>query len=155
MKLNQKGFGVVEGLLAIIAITLIVGVSFYVVNANKDDKKTETTTLNNETPKLNETKQATVQPQKTDEELIIEAPKKTGFINADGSVIPVEQVRVISIIGNNAKGGAGYGPEGGGYAFIAHKTNGIWKIVYTAQELPGKEIGEKYNLPADWYDTSY
>jgi hypothetical protein len=43
MKLNQKGFGAVEGLLVIIALTLIVGVGFYVVNANKDEKKSENT----------------------------------------------------------------------------------------------------------------
>lgn len=41
MKLNQKGFGVVEGLLAAITITLLVGVCFYVVNANKNDEKTD------------------------------------------------------------------------------------------------------------------
>lgn len=35
MKLNQKGFGVVEGLLTIIALTLICFTGFYVYNANK------------------------------------------------------------------------------------------------------------------------
>ncbi len=39
LKENQKGLGIVEGLLAIIALTLIVGVGFYVVNANKDKKE--------------------------------------------------------------------------------------------------------------------
>lgn len=43
MKLNQKGFGAVEGLLVVIALTLIVGVGFYVVNANKDKKETTNT----------------------------------------------------------------------------------------------------------------
>jgi hypothetical protein len=43
MNLNQKGFGVVESLLVVIAITLIVGVGFYVVNANKDEKKPDDT----------------------------------------------------------------------------------------------------------------
>ncbi len=40
MKLNQKGFGAIEGLLVAIALTLIVGVGYYVINTNKDDKKT-------------------------------------------------------------------------------------------------------------------
>lgn len=46
MKLNQKGFGVVEGLLTIIAITLIVGVGFYVANTNKDKDKPLNTSAN-------------------------------------------------------------------------------------------------------------
>lgn len=36
MKFNQKGFGAIEVLLVIIAVTLIVGVGFYVMNANDD-----------------------------------------------------------------------------------------------------------------------
>jgi len=40
MGLSQKGFGLVEGLLVVIAFTLIVGVGVYVVNSNKDDKNT-------------------------------------------------------------------------------------------------------------------
>lgn len=42
MKLHQKGFGAVEILLVIIALTLIVGVGFYVFNTNKDDANTQT-----------------------------------------------------------------------------------------------------------------
>lgn len=38
MKLNQKGFGAIEGLLVIIALALIVGAGFYVFSANKDTK---------------------------------------------------------------------------------------------------------------------
>lgn len=33
---NQRGFGLIEGLLAVIAITLVVGVGYYVYNANKN-----------------------------------------------------------------------------------------------------------------------
>jgi hypothetical protein len=44
MKLNQKGFGAVEGLLVVIALTLIVGVGYYVVNANKDNQDTTNNT---------------------------------------------------------------------------------------------------------------
>ncbi len=38
MELNQRGFSLIEGLLIVIALTLIGGVGFYVVSANKDDK---------------------------------------------------------------------------------------------------------------------
>ena len=42
-KLNQKGFTLVEGLLILIALSLVVGVGFYVVNANKKDKDSKNT----------------------------------------------------------------------------------------------------------------
>lgn len=58
VSLNQKGFGIVEGLLAVIAITLIVGVGFYVVSANKD-KKTDTTAQTQ-----NKTEKSTPAPKK-------------------------------------------------------------------------------------------
>ena len=50
MKLNQKGFGAIEGLLVVIALTLIVGVGFYVVSTNKDKKEDTKTTQNSSTP---------------------------------------------------------------------------------------------------------
>ncbi len=58
-KINQKGFGAIEGLLAVIAVSLVFGIGFYVVNSNKDNKKTETTNS---------------VPQKSDEKLT-EQPK--------------------------------------------------------------------------------
>ena len=42
MKIKQEGFGVIEGLLVIIALTLIVGVGFYVANSNKKNDDTTT-----------------------------------------------------------------------------------------------------------------
>lgn len=44
-KLNQKGFGVIEALLSIIALTLIIGVGVYVVNVNKDKNKETDSTI--------------------------------------------------------------------------------------------------------------
>lgn len=44
---KQKGFGIVEGLLAVIALTLIVGIGFYVVNVNKDKKEDKRTAQSN------------------------------------------------------------------------------------------------------------
>lgn len=58
MKLNQKGFGIVEGLLVVITLTLVVGVGFYVVNANKDDKKSSSTTETTQSTKQSETKKS-------------------------------------------------------------------------------------------------
>ncbi len=38
-KLNAKSFGLVEGLLIVITLSLVVGVGFYVVNSSKDKKQ--------------------------------------------------------------------------------------------------------------------
>ncbi len=35
-KLTQKGFGVIEGILIIVALSMIAGTGFYVINASKD-----------------------------------------------------------------------------------------------------------------------
>lgn len=53
MKLNQKGFGAVEGLLVVIVLALIVGAGFYVVNANKNKKDDAKTTQNSSTSNEN------------------------------------------------------------------------------------------------------
>lgn len=38
-KLNQKGFTLVEGLLIVIAIGIVIGVGYYIYNANRDTNK--------------------------------------------------------------------------------------------------------------------
>lgn len=49
MKLNKKGFTVIEGLLIVIALTLIIGVGYYVINANKDSSKSDSSATKNQT----------------------------------------------------------------------------------------------------------
>lgn len=44
MKLNNKGFTLVEGLLIVIALSLVVGVGYYVVNANENKQSGSTDT---------------------------------------------------------------------------------------------------------------
>lgn len=39
-KINQKGFGIVEGLLVFIAVAIIAGVGFYVYRTSKDNPET-------------------------------------------------------------------------------------------------------------------
>jgi hypothetical protein len=46
---NQKGFGLVEGLLVIIALTLVVGVGFYIANSNKEKGPQENANATNNT----------------------------------------------------------------------------------------------------------
>lgn len=162
MSLNQKGFGVIEGLLTIIALTLIIGVGFYVVNTNKSDDDTNTKTTATE-PTKNTKTPATSQQSKEDQEApIIEAVKQdsltTGLSTDEAAKL---NVIIDSIVGSNAKGHVAYatgansetGQSGAG--FIAHKENGEWKVIFRGQEKPGKDIGTKYNLPTEWYSTDY
>jgi cell division protein FtsL len=151
---NQKGFTLIEDLLIVLVLTAIVGVGFYVMSANKSNEKTKTAsqTTEQKTETKSVDKKEAAQPQKSDEEQIIEAAKKAGVENFDGTRTSVETAKVDSIVGNNAKGSAGYGTEGGGYVYIAHKTDANWEIVYAGQK-PGRDIGEKYKLPTDWYNT--
>jgi hypothetical protein len=44
MKINQKGFGVIEILLSIIALTLVVGVGYYVYDQSQDEQTSQQTT---------------------------------------------------------------------------------------------------------------
>ena len=53
---NQVGCGVIEGLLVVIALTLIVGVGFYVVNANKNRDNQNSITSSTEKPSMPEQK---------------------------------------------------------------------------------------------------
>jgi len=44
--------------------------------------------------------------------------------------------------------------EGGYYAMLK-KVYSIWIVIVTGQDLPGKDIGEKYGLPGGWFSTEY
>jgi hypothetical protein len=45
--------------------------------------------------------------------------------------------------------------EGGGYALILKNVYDIWVVVAAGQDKPGKEAGEKYGLPTEWFSTEY
>ena len=51
---NQKGFGLVEGLLIVIVLTLVVGVGFYVYNANKEDPQISNSSIQHKQPEPEE-----------------------------------------------------------------------------------------------------
>ena len=143
---NQHGFGAIEGLLVIIAITLIVGVGYYVLNSNKTSratapvsaKTTPSSALSTKTPAL------------SDRELIVKAVKE--YKGPDGSQDYSAFTTTINTIeGNNAQGHLDDGTPGGSAAFIAHKDSTEWKVVFTGQQAPDAQLGQKYGLPTSWY----
>lgn len=42
-------------------------------------------------------------------------------------------------------------PEQGGYYVLLKKVNGLWIPLFSAQDLPLKDVAEKYGLPDGWY----
>ncbi len=42
-------------------------------------------------------------------------------------------------------------PEQGGYYILLKKVNGLWIPLFGAQDLPLKDVAEKYGLPDGWY----
>lgn len=59
--LSQKGFTLIESLLIVIALTLVVGVGFYVVNANKDKKEAAKTSEVPNEPSVQKSEQSKVE----------------------------------------------------------------------------------------------
>jgi hypothetical protein len=163
IKNKQDGFGVVEALLAVIALALVVFVVFYVVNAQKDSNKdaNNAKSASSGTTDLKSKDDHAVRngatPVASDEDQIIAAAKS---YNKDGWVLTKATVAVKEIKGDNARGtitqaGTDSNDPGIGGSFIAHKSNGTWEVVFFGQEAAGKDVGTKYNLPAGWYDASY
>lgn len=144
---NQKGFGIIEGLLVIIAITLIIGVVFYVVNANKEYAASETP--NNSQVLENETIEKAPQnqvPELIKYDPIVEIRSKQdvskldkaddvfkNFIASQVSTTPtpdqfcdIPKVISVDIIYKNefARGGVG---GCGGARTVWKKIDGIWQ----------------------------
>lgn len=55
-KIGQKGFTFVEGLLIVIALSVVVGLGYYVNSTNKDEKKPEKMTQANDQKQIEATK---------------------------------------------------------------------------------------------------
>jgi len=147
MKLNQKGFGLIEVLLILILMSIVGFAGWYV---GSKDSKNKSQNASNETAKVGSSStKAQVESQKVDDKQLITAAVKAK--NPDFNNIGVN---VREIQGNYARGSAGAAGEGG-FAFIAVKENNQWSVVFQGQQNAGKEIGEKYNLPEGWYSTDY
>ncbi|MBI5357766.1 hypothetical protein HZB74_02870, partial [Candidatus Saccharibacteria bacterium] len=64
-KLNQSGYGIIEILLIIVALTIVGGTGFYVYNANKDSSKSQQeSSIAKKEAKEDEVVQATADPTK-------------------------------------------------------------------------------------------
>lgn len=84
---------------------------------------------------------------------IIDAAK--AYVEADVHVTPGSNTyELLEQQGNFARVGV-KANEGGGYAVILKKVYELWVVVAAGQDKPGKDIGQKYGLPAAWFSTEY
>lgn len=84
-----------------------------------------------------------------DADTIIKTAK--AYVEADVSMQPggntytvLQQEDVFARVGVGA-------PEGGGFWVLLKKVNDIWVPLLAGQDLPSKDIGQKYGLPEGWY----
>ena len=164
---NQKGFGLIEGLLIVIALTLVVGVGYYVYNANKEDPKISDSSIQHKestTEQKNEDTETGL--IEYDQERGVEIKKAEDVSQLKGasesfkSYIADEirdlnrdcnntgTIQVFKILDDEfAKGG--YGAEGcGGAGIVWKKKAGRWQAVLGIQAVPRcEEEIEKEKIP--------
>jgi len=129
MKASQKGFTLIEGLLIVIAVSLVTGVGFYVYNANKDVKPSENSSAPSQTQKTNDL---------TEDQKILKA--------AACSSSPICKIEHKQTNLADVTAGSQYG---GGHIFLAKESN-EWKIIWQGNGDVPNETVSKYNIPQDW-----
>ena len=142
---NQNGFATVEAGLIVVIIAIIAGTGYYVYHASTKSSDTiNQGSLASQTATATQTQKA-LAATKTQVASAVEA-----YPVASGT--QPTTVNVQSVISSNAKGNFGSGSNL--TDFVAHKANGTWTVVYEGSKIPGKDVGNKYNLPTTWYSTA-
>lgn len=151
-KLNQTGFSAVEGLLLVVILAIIGGTGFYIYHTSNKSGD-----VINEASSASQSAASGVIIKNSDRTAIIAAVKayKVTPASAPTGATQPDVVKISQVIGSNAKGTFGFSNGGGGGTFIANKSNGNWSVIFEGQQLPGKDLGTKYNLPKSWYSSQY
>jgi competence protein ComGC len=141
MSKNQRGFTVVEGLLVTVLLAAVIFIGWYALDAKKKAESNLDQTVNTSTAS------STQLNHPSQNELIDAAVNEynQAAIKA-GTEVTINSPEVNN---ENVKGSVKIG--GIDNTYIAHRTQNKWEVVFQGQELPGKDIGLKYNLPASWY----
>lgn len=74
---NQSGFGLIEGLLIVIALTLVVGVGYYVYNANQKEPEVSSSSIFHNDEKDNSSIEE--QPAKQEEPIVAKLPELVNY----------------------------------------------------------------------------
>jgi hypothetical protein len=94
-----------------------------------------------------ELKTALAPYQKTDEEQIIEAAKNYAAASVFTGASTTYQLHERK--GDFAQ--VSIASSGGGYVAMLKKANTEWVVIFTGQNLPPKDIGERFGLPDGWH----
>ena len=149
---NQNGFTAIEGILLVLLLAGIGAAGYFAYQA-RQNKPSYSAAQVTQKPKTNT--QVSTASDVSEKDQIIAAVKASGTADGNGNVSYPTQVTVKDIAGDNAQGSASAGESGSGYGWIAHHSNSKWTVVYKGQQAPGKDIGQQYNLPSDWYSSDY
>lgn len=137
MKLDNRGFTLIEGLLIVIALTLMSGVGYYVYDANKDKKPAkstqDTSRSESEQPKAENSDQ-----QLTEDEKILLA---SNCKDAQKCTI-LEKSSTLAYVEKNFGGG-------GTHAYLSKESN-EWKVVWEGNGDVPQDIVSKYSIPESW-----
>lgn len=120
-KLNERGFTLIEGSLIIIALAIVGGVGFYVVNANKSEKKPVP---------------ATQHSSNTDKAVIQDTPNTRSLSLAEGKV-------TLAIANNWSNDGTGCVKQAPAYE--------MFDYVDSTEILPGEKLPTLYGNGTEYF----
>jgi hypothetical protein len=150
VKLNQRGFTLIEGLLLAIFLTLIGFTGWYVWDSNnKTDKATDSATVQTTNSQTNKTEPKTT----SDKDQIIALYKAKCNSTEVTDLRPVNQ-SLLSIFGNYATAAVGC-EEGGGYRAYLMKGNNGWEEILGTQQEPTCSKLDGKGFPASIVSECY
>jgi hypothetical protein len=171
MKKNEKGFGLIEGLLFIIAVSIVSAASFYVYNANKSEELKQSKAENTKTGN---------KVKKPDLPELVEYPEEI-YIQSKQDIVKLKDASdsfksfIGSMVGDKPK----YAEECdyphtvyvnkiykdqfalggqhscGGFAIVWKKTNNSWSEYTTGQGTPRCSDLKAKGIPSKIIDKCY
>jgi hypothetical protein len=165
-KLNQKGFGIVEGLLIFVAVALIAGTGYYVYKQSQNSDKAQSSVevadkkkTNKEAPKADTLPSSYYEYKNEDIGFRFGYPKELGKIavqpkGGTGIILSVGTPET-TIVDKNLKGMLNmtltkkdgfttapnkYGPT------IKRSSDGTWRVVAVNPAITKYKVGDKYKL---------
>jgi type II secretory pathway pseudopilin PulG len=157
-KLSQKGFTVIEGLLVVIALSLVIGVGYYVYNANKDDTNNSQTSQSQATQTakkkvMNQSKPAAAQVANPENDAIAAVIAKEVCRGTSEATIKqaLNDKSKALIDGKFARVSASCDDTSSGFTSYLNKRED-WNILLNTQQEPTCEPFDGLSVPATIVD---
>lgn len=176
-KLNEKGFGVVEGLLVVVIVALLGGAGFYVYNSNKKTSESLNNTGNSEISTNKKSSEETVKvpdlityeganrvviKQKSEVDKLKGASQSfkdyiASLIGTEPKIDPVCDSPEVVTVEKIYKDEFAYGgfASCAGSAAIWKKDGQTWQKIFAGQDIMVCDTVEKYKIPHQISDKCY